>query len=41
MMCGDGVNDMLALKTAHIGYGVDGGWGMDFIGAIGGVLTIL
>jgi hypothetical protein len=32
---------MLALKTAHIGYGVDGGWGMDFIGAIGGVLTIL
>lgn len=41
MMAGDGVNDMLALKTAHIGYGVDGGWGLDFIGTLGGILSIL
>lgn len=41
MMAGDGVNDMLALKTAHIGFGVDGGWGMDFIGPLSGVLTVL
>lgn len=41
MMCGDGVNDLLALKTAHIGFGVDGGWGMDFIGPLEGVLHLL
>jgi magnesium-transporting ATPase (P-type) len=41
MMAGDGVNDLMALKVAHIGYGVDGGWGIDFIGSISGVLNIL